>query len=142
MSASRNSIESPAPGPATLASPAPPARRAAGDVVGQVVARGLNALLGVGGTIVLVRELGPSRYGAWSALLAVIAIVGYLTSLGVEEVAVRQAALERSWSRSRAPEMTPLGSRGLCSRSRACSRRSARSARCSSCASATAGRRA
>ncbi len=95
MSASRNSIESPAPGPATLANPAPPARRAAGDVVGQVVARGLNALLGVAVTIVLVRGLGPSRYGDWSALLAVIAIVGYLTSLGLEEVAVRQAAMDR-----------------------------------------------
>ena len=96
MSASRNSIESPAPGPADiLANPAPPARRAAGDVVGQVVARGLNALLGVAVTIVLVRGLGPSRYGDWSALLAVIAIVGYLTSLGLEEVAVRQAAMDR-----------------------------------------------
>ena len=95
MSASRNSIESPAPGPAALANPAPPARRAAGDVVGQVVARGLNALLGVAVTIALVRGLGPSRYGDWSALLAVIAIVGYLTSLGLEEVAVRQAAMDR-----------------------------------------------
>src|SRR5581483_1146980 len=94
MSAPGNSIDSPAPGAANMPSSAPPARRAAGDVVGQVVARGLNALLGAGVTIVLVRSLGPRGYGDWSALLAVIAIVGYLTSLGLDEVAVRQAAMD------------------------------------------------
>lgn len=94
MSASGNSIESPAAGPANTHQSAAPAGRAAGDVVGQVVARGLNALLGVGVTIVLVRGLGPRGYGVWSTLLAVIAIVGYLTSLGLEEVAVRYAAME------------------------------------------------
>jgi O-antigen/teichoic acid export membrane protein len=95
MSASGNSIESPAPGAANVPLSAAPARRAAGDVVGQVVARGLNALLGVGVTIALVRGLGPRGYGDWSALLAVISIVGYLTSLGLDEVAVRQAAMDR-----------------------------------------------
>jgi O-antigen/teichoic acid export membrane protein len=94
MSAPGNSIDSPAPGPANMPPSAPPARRAAGDVVGQVVARGLNALVGAGVTIVLVRALGPRGYGDWSALLAVIAIVGYLTSLGLDEVAVRQAAMD------------------------------------------------
>lgn len=95
MSASGNSIESPAPGPVNVREAAAPARRAAGDVVGQVVARVLNALLGVGVTVVLVRGLGPREYGTWSALLAVIAIVGYLTSLGLEDVAVRHAAMDR-----------------------------------------------
>jgi O-antigen/teichoic acid export membrane protein len=95
MSASGNSIESPAPGAASVSSSAAPARRAAGDVLGQVVARVLNALVGVGVTIALVRGLGPRGYGDWSALLAVIAIVGYLTSLGLDEVAVRQAAMDR-----------------------------------------------
>jgi O-antigen/teichoic acid export membrane protein len=96
MSASGNSIESPAPesSPDVRGTPAP-ARRAAGDVAGQVVARLLNALLGVGVTVALVRGLGPREYGIWSALLAVIAIVGYLTSLGLEDVAVRQAAMDR-----------------------------------------------
>ncbi|HET6870947.1 MAG TPA: flippase [Solirubrobacteraceae bacterium] len=92
MSASGNSIESPAP---SVPQSAVPARRAAGDVVGQVVARTLNALLGVGVTIALVRGLGPRGYGDWAALLAVISIVGYLTSLGLDEVAVRQAAMDR-----------------------------------------------
>ena len=94
MTASGESIESPAPGPAHAQRSVTPARRAAGDVVGQVVARGLNVLLGVGVTIALVRGLGPRNYGEWSALLAVIAIVGYLTNLGLNEVAVRQAAIE------------------------------------------------
>jgi O-antigen/teichoic acid export membrane protein len=95
MSAPGNSIESAAPGPVDVRSGAAPARRAAGDVVGQVVARVLNALLGVGVTVALVRGLGPREYGTWSALLAVIAIVGYLTSLGLEDVAVRHAAMDR-----------------------------------------------
>jgi O-antigen/teichoic acid export membrane protein len=95
MSASGNSIESPAPDAANVSPTAAPTWRAAGDVVGQVVARVLNALLGVGVTIALVRGLGPRGYGDWSALLAVIAIVGYLTSLGLDEVAVRQAAMDR-----------------------------------------------
>lgn len=95
MNAPGNSIDSPAPGPANIARSAAPARKAAGDVVGQVVARTLNALIGVGVTIALVRGLGPSEYGVWSALLAVIGIVGYLTSLGLEDVAVRQAAMDR-----------------------------------------------
>ncbi|MBV9607205.1 MAG: flippase [Solirubrobacterales bacterium] len=63
-------------------------------MAGQVVARGLNIALGVGVTIALVRGLGPRRFGDWSALLAVIALVGYLTNVGLDEVAVRQAAID------------------------------------------------
>jgi O-antigen/teichoic acid export membrane protein len=95
MSATGNSIESAAAGAADIQAGAPPPRRAAGDVVGQIVPRVLNALLGLGVTIVLVRGLGPRGYGAWSALLAVIGILGYLTSLGLEDVAVRYAAIDR-----------------------------------------------
>jgi O-antigen/teichoic acid export membrane protein len=95
MSAPGNSIESEPTGPANIRPSAVPVRRAAGDVVGQVVPRLLNALLGAGVAIALVRGLGPRGYGQWSALLAVIAIVGYLTSLGLEDVAVRQAAMDR-----------------------------------------------
>src|SRR5581483_2935193 len=94
MSASGNSIEAPAPGPPDIPRSPAPARRAAGDVVGQVVARVLNILLGVGVTVALVRGLGPREYGVWSSLLAVIAIVGYLNTLGLEEVAVRYAAMD------------------------------------------------
>lgn len=94
MSASGNSIESTTSGPASVQRTAPPAGRAAGDVIGQIAARGLNIVLGVAVTVVLVRGLGPRGYGTWSTLLAVIAIVGYLTSLGLEEVAVRHAAMD------------------------------------------------
>src|ERR1700733_3854690 len=96
MSAPRNSIEPPAAAPARPEASAASAGRAAGDVVGQIIARVLNASLGVGVTIVLVRGLGPRGYGDWSALLAVISIVGYLTSLGLEDVAVRHAAVDPS----------------------------------------------
>jgi O-antigen/teichoic acid export membrane protein len=94
MSASGNSIEAPAPGPPDIPPSAAPARRAARDVVGQIVARVLNALLGVAVTIAIVRALGPRDYGVWSSLLAVIAIVGYLNTLGLEDVAVRHAAMD------------------------------------------------
>lgn len=94
MSASGNSIEAPPAGsPGVQRTGATPGR-AAGDVVGQILARALNVALGIGVTIVLVRGLGPRGYGIWSTLLAVIAMVGYLSSLGLEEVAVRHAAIE------------------------------------------------
>jgi O-antigen/teichoic acid export membrane protein len=94
MSASGNSIDSAAANPAGVQRPTATTGRAAGDVVGQVLARGLNVVLGIGVTIVLVRGLGPRGYGEWSTLLAVITMVGYLSSLGLEEVAVRYAAME------------------------------------------------
>ena len=70
------------------------ARRAAGDVLLQVGARGLNALLGVAVTIALVRGLGATGFGDWSTLLSILTIVGYLGSLGLNDVALRYAALE------------------------------------------------
>lgn len=92
IAASGDSIE---PGTAPSAHrPAATAKRAAGDVMGQVAARALNALVGVGVTIALVRGLGTRGYGDWSTLLAVITMVGYLTSLGLEEVAVRHASMD------------------------------------------------
>jgi O-antigen/teichoic acid export membrane protein len=94
MSASGDSIDAAAPAPGDRSRGAAPPRSAAGDVIGQIVARVLNALLGVGVTIAIVRGLGPREYGVWSSLLAVIAIVGYLTSLGLEDVAVRHAAMD------------------------------------------------
>jgi O-antigen/teichoic acid export membrane protein len=70
------------------------ARRAAADVVLQVGARGLNALLGVAVTIALVRGLGTRGFGEWSTLLSILTIVGYLGSLGLNDVALRHAALD------------------------------------------------
>jgi O-antigen/teichoic acid export membrane protein len=94
MSAPGNSIEAPAPGAGPIEGTPAPAGRAAGDVVGQIVARGLNIALGVGVTIALVRGLGPRRYGDWTALLAAIGLVGYLSNVGLDAVAVRQAAID------------------------------------------------
>jgi O-antigen/teichoic acid export membrane protein len=70
------------------------ARRAASDVALQVGARGLNALLGVAVTIALVRGLGTRGFGEWSTLLSILTIVGYLGSLGLNDVALRHAALD------------------------------------------------
>src|SRR5579884_2948986 len=70
------------------------ASRAASDVVLQIIARVLNALLGVAVTIVLARGLGTRGFGDWSTLLAIVTIVGYLGTLGLQQVAVRQAAME------------------------------------------------
>ncbi len=70
------------------------ARRAASDVVLQIVARVLNALLGVAVTIVLVRGLEAQGFGEWSTLQSIVTIVGYLGILGLNEVAVRHAAMD------------------------------------------------
>jgi O-antigen/teichoic acid export membrane protein len=84
------------PEPAGAAIPAArtTARRAASDVVLQIGARGLNALLGVAVTIALVRGLGARGFGDWSTLLSILTIVGYLGTLGLNDVALRYAALD------------------------------------------------
>ncbi len=60
----------------------------------QVVARVANLALGVLVTALLARELGSAGYGQWSTILAVLALVGYFASFGMESVAVREAARE------------------------------------------------
>lgn len=67
-------------------------RRIASDIGLQLVARVANVALGLVVTIVLVRALGDARFGQWSTALAVAGIVGYLGDLGLEQVAVREAA--------------------------------------------------
>lgn len=69
-------------------------QRAARDIVMQVVARIANLALGVLATALLARTLGSAGYGQWSTALAVIALVGYFASFGMESVAVREAARE------------------------------------------------
>jgi O-antigen/teichoic acid export membrane protein len=68
------------------------AQRAARDIVMQVVVRVANLALGVVATALLARTLGSAGYGQWSIALAVIALVGYFASFGMETVAVREAA--------------------------------------------------
>jgi O-antigen/teichoic acid export membrane protein len=72
----------------------PPRERAFRDVLVQVIARLLNLALGVFVTILVVRTLGNSGYGQWMTILTTLQLVGYFTSLGLEQVAVRQAAAE------------------------------------------------
>jgi O-antigen/teichoic acid export membrane protein len=67
-------------------------QRAARDIVVQVVARVGNLALGVLVTALLARTLGSAGYGQWSTVLAVLALVGYFGSFGMETVAVREAA--------------------------------------------------
>ncbi len=76
-------------------------QRAARDVLLQVVARVGNLALGVVVTALVARTLGAVRYGEWATLLNVLAIVGYVASLGMEKVVVREAAAhperEQEW---------------------------------------------
>jgi O-antigen/teichoic acid export membrane protein len=68
--------------------------RAAADIGIQVVLRIVNLGLGVVVTLVLVRSLGPDGFGQWATVFAVADIVGYLSELGLEQLAVRRAAAE------------------------------------------------
>lgn len=83
--------------PAVGASP----RRAAKDIVTQLVMRLLNVALGIAVTIILVRALGDDGFGVWSTIFAITQIVGYFGDLGLEQIAVRKAAeephREREW---------------------------------------------
>jgi O-antigen/teichoic acid export membrane protein len=76
-------------------------RRAASDILMQVVVRIGNLAIGVVVTALVVRTLGQAGYGQWSTVLIVIALIGYFANFGMEEVAVREAArepgLEHEW---------------------------------------------
>jgi O-antigen/teichoic acid export membrane protein len=64
------------------------------DVVAQMVLRGANLVLGLAVTLALVRTLGTDGFGEWSTLLAVLGIVGYFGSMGLDRVAIERAATE------------------------------------------------
>jgi O-antigen/teichoic acid export membrane protein len=68
--------------------------RAATDIALQIVAQVLNLALGIVVFRLIARTLGPTRYGQWSTLLAIIDLVGIVGSLGLENVAVRLATAE------------------------------------------------
>lgn len=69
-------------------------RRAAIDVIVQIVGQVLNLALGVVVTLLIVRTLGTVRFGEWSTIFAVSQLVGYFANLGLSGVAVRFAAAE------------------------------------------------
>jgi len=69
-------------------------RRAALDMMAQLVGQSVNVLLGAVVAVLLVRGLGDERYGEWSSMLGIVGIVGYLGSLGLTQVTVRHAAAE------------------------------------------------
>lgn len=75
------------PGPRTISR-----GRAAHDVAMQIVVRVVNLALGVLVTALVARQLGSAGYGQWSTIIAIIALVGYFASFGMETVAVREAA--------------------------------------------------
>jgi O-antigen/teichoic acid export membrane protein len=64
------------------------------DVIAQMVLRAANLVLGLAVTLVLVRTLGSDGFGQWSTLLAVLGIVGYFGSMGLDRVAVERAESE------------------------------------------------
>jgi O-antigen/teichoic acid export membrane protein len=68
------------------------APRAGRDILLQVVARVLNLALGVVVTALVVRLLGTAGYGQWSTIFIVLTLAGYLANLGMENIAVREAA--------------------------------------------------
>jgi O-antigen/teichoic acid export membrane protein len=77
-----------------VSTPAPEVdgRRGSRDVLLQVGFRVLNLALGLVVTVLIVRTLGQAGYGRWTTLMAIYAILGYFSSLGMETVAVREAA--------------------------------------------------
>ncbi|MCW2982463.1 MAG: polysaccharide biosynthesis protein [Conexibacter sp.] len=73
----------------------PPTReRAFRDVLVQVLTRVLNLAVGIVVTALVVRTLGDTGYGQWMTILTTFQLVGFFTSLGLESVAVREAAAD------------------------------------------------
>lgn len=69
-------------------------RRAASDVVVQIVTRILNLLLGIVVTAVVVRTLGDAGYGQWSTILVSLELIGYFMAFGMQSVVIREAAAD------------------------------------------------
>ena len=69
-------------------------RRATLDVIVQIAGQVGNVALGVVVTLLIVRGLGPGRFGEWSTILAVVGLLGYLVDLRLESVAVRHVAAQ------------------------------------------------
>lgn len=70
----------------------PTRQRAFRDVAVQVVTRVANLALGIVVTALVVRTLGDTGYGQWMTILTTFQLVAFFTSLGLESVAVREAA--------------------------------------------------
>jgi O-antigen/teichoic acid export membrane protein len=68
--------------------------RASRDILGQLVFKAANLVLGVVVTILIVRVLGDEGFGQWSTLFAVSTIVGYFGNMGIERIAVERAAAQ------------------------------------------------
>jgi len=69
-------------------------RRATIDIAVQIAGRLVNLAMGVVWTVLVVRTLGDSAFGQWSTILAVGTLAGTVADLGLEKVAVGQAASE------------------------------------------------
>lgn len=67
-------------------------QRALRDVVTQVVIRVANLALGVVVTALLARTLGDAGFGQWMTILTMLQLLSFFTSLGMDAVAVREAA--------------------------------------------------
>lgn len=72
----------------------PTKRRAFHDVLVQVLVRVVNLGFGVVVTVLVVRALGDAGYGQWMTIMSAFQLIGYFTSLGLEQAAVREAAAQ------------------------------------------------
>ncbi len=66
------------------------------DTTSMLAGQGGKALIQAGYFLVLARELGPERFGAFSAVLAVVALAMPFTSLGAVHLMVRTVVREPS----------------------------------------------
>lgn len=69
-------------------------RRAAIDILVQIVGQIANLALGVVVTLLIVRTLGTTRFGQWATIFAMSQLFGYFTTWGLGSVAVRYATAE------------------------------------------------
>lgn len=67
----------------------------------QIVVRVFNLALGAVVTALVARALGKDGYGQWSTMFAVLSLATYFANLGIETIALREAARkpenEREW---------------------------------------------
>ncbi|HEY7960764.1 MAG TPA: flippase [Solirubrobacteraceae bacterium] len=69
-------------------------RRAAIDVIVQLVGQILNLVLGVVVTSLIAHSLGATRFGEWVTIFSMSQIFGFFTTWGLGGVAVRHATAE------------------------------------------------
>ncbi len=74
----------------------PVARAVAVSTTAQLIARGFDLLVNVAASLLILRHLGPDRYGDFVVVISVVGLAGLVSEFGLPKLAVREVARDPS----------------------------------------------